>query len=115
MRRARGQIRDVALAVAWRSIHNYLTNPALLVPSSHASTQCTGGVSSIPTQSSYPILFISSLTPALPWRGEFVRLTRRFEHEWYGADESTPEALEECQRRARAILESVARASRGAA
>src|SRR2546430_7022491 len=33
MRRARGQIRDVALAVAWRSIHNYLTNPALLVPS----------------------------------------------------------------------------------
>jgi len=33
VRRARGQIRDVALAVAWRSIHNYLTNPALLVPS----------------------------------------------------------------------------------
>jgi ABC-2 type transport system permease protein len=25
--------RDVALAVAWRSIHNYLTNPALLLPS----------------------------------------------------------------------------------
>ena len=33
MKRARGQIRDVALAVAWRSIHNYFTNPALLIPS----------------------------------------------------------------------------------
>ena len=30
---SRASIRSVALAVAWRSIHNYLTNPAFLVPS----------------------------------------------------------------------------------
>src|SRR5207249_9334665 len=30
---SRASTRSVALAVAWRSIHNYLTNPAFLVPS----------------------------------------------------------------------------------
>ena len=59
--------------------------------------------------------YVATLAPAIPWRRGFIDLTQRFEHEWYGTDESTPEALEECQRRARAILESVARATRGAA
>jgi hypothetical protein len=59
--------------------------------------------------------YVATLPPAIPWRRGFIDLTLRFEHEWYGADESTDEALEECQRRARAILESVARAARGAA
>jgi hypothetical protein len=59
--------------------------------------------------------YVATLPPTIPWRRGFIDLTQRFEHEWYGADESTDEALEECQRRARAILESVARSSRGAA
>jgi ABC-2 type transport system permease protein len=33
MSRSRGSFRSVSLAVAWRTIHNFLTNPALLVPS----------------------------------------------------------------------------------
>jgi len=59
--------------------------------------------------------YVATLPPTIPWRRGFIDLTQRFEHEWYGANESTHEALEECQRRARAILESVTRASRGAA
>jgi hypothetical protein len=59
--------------------------------------------------------YVATLPPTIPWRRGFIDLTQRFEHEWYGADESTHEALDECQRRARAILESVARSSRGAA
>jgi hypothetical protein len=53
--------------------------------------------------------YVSSLTPALPWRGEFVRLTRRFEHEWYGSDNSNPDALSECRGTARQILSAVRR------
>jgi ABC-2 type transport system permease protein len=33
MSRSRGSFRSVSLAVAWRSIHNFLFNPALLLPS----------------------------------------------------------------------------------
>ena len=28
----RGGVRDVALAVAWRGVHNYFTNPAMIIP-----------------------------------------------------------------------------------
>ena len=29
---SRGGVRDVALAVAWRGVHNYFTNPAVIIP-----------------------------------------------------------------------------------
>ena len=53
--------------------------------------------------------YVSALTPTLPWRGEFVRLTRRFEHEWYGSANSNPDALSECRGVARQILSAVRR------
>lgn len=37
--------------------------------------------------------YVSSLSPTLPVRSGFAELTRRFEREWYGRDESDPEAL----------------------
>jgi hypothetical protein len=58
--------------------------------------------------------YVSSLAPDLPWRGEFIQLTRRFEEEWYGHDASGAEALDECSRRARRILDG-ARRGRGVA
>ena len=53
--------------------------------------------------------YVSSLTPAIPWRGDFVRLTRRFEHEWYGSANSNADALSECRGVAREILSAVRR------
>lgn len=52
--------------------------------------------------------YVSALAPSLPWRRQFIELTRRFEAEWYGATESSAEALEECSRTARAILRGAA-------
>jgi hypothetical protein len=57
--------------------------------------------------------YVSLLSPSLAWRPELIQLTRRFEREWYGADESTSEALDECSDRARGILDAIRR--RGAA
>jgi uncharacterized protein DUF4129 len=51
--------------------------------------------------------YVSTLAPSLAWRPEMILLTRRFEREWYGADESSRDALDDCGARARAILESV--------
>src|SRR5438270_13081442 len=59
--------------------------------------------------------YVAVLSPSLPWRSRFIVLTRRFEYEWYGESESTPEAFEDCSREARAILGAVARPMRGAA
>jgi len=53
--------------------------------------------------------YVSALSPQVPWRGEFVTLTRHFEHQWYGADRSSAEELDEASRRARGILDSVRR------
>ena len=53
--------------------------------------------------------YVSALSPQVPWRGEFVTLTRHFEGQWYGADRSSSEALDEASRRARGILDSVRR------
>ncbi|MCU1350501.1 MAG: hypothetical protein JWO56_3531 [Acidobacteria bacterium] len=53
--------------------------------------------------------YIAMLAPALPWRGSFVQLTRQFEEEWYGHDESTLEMLDECSNRAKEILADVRR------
>lgn len=57
--------------------------------------------------------YVATLPPSLPWRPEMISLTRRFEREWYGADESGREALEECREQAAVILESLR--ERGAA
>ena len=59
--------------------------------------------------------YVATLSPSLLWRGSFIELTRRFENEWYGASESSAEALDDCSRRARTILSAMARVSRGAA
>lgn len=57
--------------------------------------------------------YVATLAPSLAWRAEMIRLTQHFEREWYGSDESTREALDECSGRASGILESVR--ERGAA
>lgn len=61
--------------------------------------------------------YIAALPPSLSWRAELISLTRRFEVEWYGHEQSTTDALEECSERARAILEALhqERLQRGAA
>lgn len=51
--------------------------------------------------------YVAALPPIHAWRPEFIRLTRRFEEEWYGHDQSTPEALDECSRSAENILSAV--------
>jgi hypothetical protein len=51
--------------------------------------------------------YVTALAPVLSWRGEFVKLTRRFEQEWYGSERSSPEALSDCRGSARQILTSV--------
>lgn len=55
--------------------------------------------------------YVATLAPSLPWRPEMIELTRRFEQEWYGADQSTPDALDHCSERAQRILSAL----RGAA
>jgi len=59
--------------------------------------------------------YIASLAPTLPWRADLMELTRRFELEWYGHDESSPDALEECSGRAQTILDAIREEMRGAA
>lgn len=57
--------------------------------------------------------YVAALSPALPWRRDFIDLTRKFEHEWYGLTDSGEEALDDAQRMAKSILN--ASLSRGAA
>lgn len=51
--------------------------------------------------------YVSAVPPGTPWRSGFAELTRQFEREWYGRDQSEPEALRECEAMALAILASV--------
>ena len=55
--------------------------------------------------------YIAALAPSLVWRPEFISLTRRFEREWYGSSQSSFDAYDDCQRRARTVIDNV----RGAA
>ncbi|HUP59490.1 MAG TPA: DUF4129 domain-containing protein [Thermoanaerobaculia bacterium] len=59
--------------------------------------------------------YIAALAPSVSWRAELMRLTRRFEREWYGSDRSTHEALDECAQSSRAIIDAVRAAARGTA
>jgi hypothetical protein len=47
------------------------------------------------------------LGPAVPYRADFLDITRLFDREWYGRDESRTAALDDCAASAAAILESV--------
>jgi hypothetical protein len=59
--------------------------------------------------------YVGAVAPSLPWRGDFVALTRRFETEWYGRATSTRDALDDCAGRAQNILDSLHRAGGAAA
>ena len=61
--------------------------------------------------------YIASLPPSTAWRSELIRLTQRFEQEWYGAEQSTEDALDDCSARAKLILDALHRIAteRGAA
>jgi hypothetical protein len=60
--------------------------------------------------------YIASLSATTAWRPELIRLTQRFEQEWYGSDQSTEDALDDCSADARRVLEELQRsAERGAA
>jgi len=59
--------------------------------------------------------YVASLAPSLSWRPDLIALTRRFEKEWYGAEQSAIDALEECAERSQRILSALRRELRGAA
>jgi hypothetical protein len=48
--------------------------------------------------------YMRALSPSIAWRPQFEDLTRRFDVEWYGHAESTPEALSDFAGTARDIL-----------
>lgn len=48
--------------------------------------------------------YVTALAPGHTWRARFIELTRHFEREWYGRDESAPEALGEAEDMARGLL-----------
>lgn len=51
--------------------------------------------------------YVSAVPPGTRWRSRFVEMTRHFEREWYGRDQSTPEALRESAEMALALLSAV--------
>ena len=53
--------------------------------------------------------YVSMMRADVAWRPQFADLTRRYEREWYGRDESTYESLDDCSNRAQSILEHVRR------
>jgi hypothetical protein len=59
--------------------------------------------------------YVAAVGPEQEWRARFIELTQRFEHEWYGSDESSSDALDECTAAARHVLNAVRRSNREAA
>jgi Domain of unknown function (DUF4129) len=59
--------------------------------------------------------YVAAVGPEQEWRARFIELTQRFEHEWYGSDESNSDALDECTAAARHVLNAVRRSNREAA
>ncbi|MES1245499.1 MAG: DUF4129 domain-containing protein [Acidobacteriota bacterium] len=51
--------------------------------------------------------YVSAVPPGTPWRAGFAEMTRHFEREWYGRDQSDAEALRESEAMALAILAAV--------
>ncbi len=50
--------------------------------------------------------YVSAVPPGTTWRSRFVELTRHFEREWYGRDQSAPEALRAAEEMALGLLSS---------
>jgi len=59
--------------------------------------------------------YVAAVGPEHAWRPRLIELTQRFEHEWYGSDDSSSDVLSECSAAARHVLSEVRRASREAA
>jgi len=53
--------------------------------------------------------YLRALSPQISWRPQFEDLTRRFDVEWYGHAESTPQALSDFAGTAREILRDLGR------
>jgi len=53
--------------------------------------------------------YVSMMRAEVGWRPQFADLTRSYEREWYGRDESTGEALDDCSSRAQSILGQIRR------
>ena len=53
--------------------------------------------------------YVAALPPAAPWRGDFVRLTRRFEEEWYGRRESREEVYRAASDEAERLVGTIGR------
>lgn len=51
--------------------------------------------------------YVARLSPEWAWRPELIRLTRRFDQEWYGSERSAAESLRDCAAEARSILRQV--------
>lgn len=51
--------------------------------------------------------YVSAVPPGTTWRSGFAEMTRHFEREWYGRDQSTPEALRESEEMAQTLLAAV--------
>jgi hypothetical protein len=59
--------------------------------------------------------YVAAVGPEHAWRARFIELTRRFENEWYGSDDSSSDALDACSAAARGIIDAVRGANREAA
>jgi hypothetical protein len=59
--------------------------------------------------------YIAALPPSLLWRADLIDLTRRFELEWYGHEESNEDAFDECSSIAQTVLDAIRRDARDAA
>jgi hypothetical protein len=59
--------------------------------------------------------YVAAVGPEQEWRARFIELTQRFEHEWYGSDDSSSDALDECTAAARNVLNAVRRSNKEAA
>ncbi|MEA2491320.1 MAG: hypothetical protein QOH21_3112 [Acidobacteriota bacterium] len=59
--------------------------------------------------------YMAALPPSLGWRADLIALTRRFELEWYGHEESDEESLGDCSVAARRILDAIRRGEKEAA
>lgn len=51
--------------------------------------------------------YVSAVAPGTPWRSGFAEMTRHFEREWYGRDQSDADALRESEAMALSVLMAV--------
>jgi hypothetical protein len=51
--------------------------------------------------------YVSAVPPGTSWRSGFAEMTRHFEREWYGREQSDPDALRESEAMALALLSAI--------